>query len=268
MKKEKFLSLIENQDSKSQLKFKRIYNLINDVRIIEWDDILVTQEEFSNYKRVFELNNKGEDLTFEIGYRYFRGNKMKLSRGVFVPQFDTETIIDIVLEKGINQGNCLEVGTGTGAIAISLAHETKLFVTSIDINPKAIDLAKENNENNNGQMINFVLQDYFKYYPINKFDLLISNPPYISKNDPNIEDWVIKNQPKEALFANDNGLLFYKSFFNRAKELLNIGGYMILEIGYSQAEEVVNLAKQISTQVEVKQDYNGYDRFVVVKYEH
>ncbi len=262
MNKKTLISYLDKWNPQLKNTIKDVYNLINDVRVFSIEEIEVTQEEFDKLIDLTVRVNQGEDITLDIGYRYFRGNKLKIDKGVFVPQYDTEQIIDLVLER-INEGRALEVGSGTGAIPIALANETNMEVISLDINPNATKLAKENDINNK---VNFINTDYFEYEPESKFDLLISNPPYIVEGDINVEQWVKDNQPKEALYATDNGLSFYKSFFLRASELLNDKGYIIVEIGYDQGESVKKLALEISDEVEVVKDYEQMDRFVVVRY--
>ncbi len=262
MKKKTLISYLDNWTPQLKSTIKDVYNLINDVRVFSIEDIEVTNEEFDRLLELTMKVNQGEDITLDIGYRYFRGNKLKIEKGVFVPQYDTEQIVDLVLDK-IKEGRFLEVGTGTGAIPISIAKETNMSGVSMDINPNATELAKENY---NGDKIEFITEDFFKYEPDEKFDLLISNPPYIDKDDKNVEGWVRENQPKEALFAEDNGLAFYKSFFGRASELIKDNCYIIMEIGYDQGEVVKELAKSISNEVGVVKDYEQADRFVVVRY--
>lgn len=265
MKKENITLLLNSCDPKLKKSIKEIYKLKSSVISFNWEKILISIEEFNNIKDIAQRQINGEDVTFDIGYRYFRNERLKLSKGVFVPQYDTEQIIDLVHNLKINEGKALEIGSGTGAISISLANETSLEVTSLDINEQATSLAKENDINGK---VEFVNGDFFKYKPNIKYDLLISNPPYIDIEDKEVDEWVIENQPYEALYAQKNGLEFYISFFNRAEELLSSEAYIIVEIGYSQAYNVVELAKKISNKVEVIKDYSGLDRFIVIRYEN
>ncbi len=262
MKKQTLTSFLDNWTPELKSTIKDVYNLINDVRVFSIEDIKVTNDEFNKLLELTLKVNEGEDITFDIGYRYFRGSKLKLMEGVFVPQYDTEQIIDLVINN-INEGRFLEIGTGTGAIPISLVNETNMSGISIDINDRATSLAKENYK---GKKIEFVTGDFFDKSFNEKFDLLISNPPYIKYDDEYVDDWVKDNQPKEALYADDNGLSFYKDFFNRTPELLNNNGYIIIEIGYDQGESIKKLALEISNEVEVVKDYEQHDRFIVVKY--
>lgn len=256
--------LLDNEEREVSKNIKEIYKLFFDKKVLLWEEELISSEDFLKIKLLEKKRRRGEDITFDIGYRYFRGNKIKLKKGVFVPQFDTEQIIDIVLDKGIKSGKALEVGSGTGVISIALAIETKMKVDSIDINKEAIELSNINKKNID---VNYINEDFFKYKTNKKYDLLISNPPYIKKGDYFIEEWVKENQPNNSLYAKEQGLSFYISFFNRAKELLNIGAYIIIEIGFEQANDVCLLANEISESVEVIKDYNNLDRFVVFRYE-
>ncbi len=268
MKKQTLTSLLQKWPPELKSTIKDVYNQLNDVRVFSIDDIQVTDKEFNKLIELTQKINRGEDITFDIGYRYFRGNKLKLKPGVFVPQYDTEQIIDLALER-ITEGNFIEIGTGSGAIPISLVNETKMNGISIDINPLATELAKENFENNfkgDQSRLEFISMDIFNITLNDKVDLIISNPPYIKFDDEFVDDWVKENQPKEALYANDNGLAVYKQIFNEVPNILNPNGYIILEIGYDQGDSVSELAKVISTDVEVIKDYEQHDRFVVVRY--
>ena len=244
--------------------FKKIYNLKYDIKILNLENIWIGLKEFKKLKKITNKKLKKQDITFDIGYRYFRNNKLILKKGVFVPQFDTEQIIDLVLEKKIIKGNALEVGSGSGAIAISLAKETRLNVVSIDINKKAIKLARQNDKKNT---VKFVFEDFKNFESDHLFDLIISNPPYIGKKDIYIEHWVKHNQPKKALYAKNNGLDFYRIIFEKSKELLVPGGYVIIEIGWNQGEEIYKMAKKIYNNIEILKDYSGHERFMVMKYE-
>ncbi len=258
------ISLINKLEPKLSKTIRDVYKEINDVNILVWDEIKISEQD---YKKILEISKRklsGEDITFDIGYRYFRGNKLFLEKGVFVPQYDTEQIIDLVIKNKINIGKALEIGSGTGAISISLSNETNLDITSIDINPLATSLSIKNDTKNR---ILFLNEDFSNFLPNKKFDLIISNPPYISEDDKYVEKWVKDNQPKEALYAKNNGLSFYEMIFNKIPDILNINGYIILEIGYNQAISVGKIFSKISTKMEVIKDYEGHDRFIILKYE-
>jgi len=120
--------------------------------------------------------------------KHFRYNKLKLKKGVFTPQYDTEGIVDLVKNR-VDYGVGLEVGIGTGAISIAIASETNNVLTAIDINKKAIKLAKKNAKLNKvDKFLNIIESDFFKFKSSNKFDFLVSNPPYIDFADQGVEE--------------------------------------------------------------------------------
>ena len=198
--------------------------------------------------------------------KHFRYNKLKLKKGVFTPQYDTEGIVDLVKNR-VDYGVGLEVGIGTGAISIAIASETNNVLTAIDINKKAIKLAKKNAKLNKvDKFLNIIESDFFKFKSSNKFDFLVSNPPYIDFADQGVEEWVKTNQPHEALYAAENGLLFYKSFLQRFEELLTPQGIMFFEIGEEQKSDLAKvLSEYPKFKYEFTRDISGKDRYLVVE---
>ncbi len=173
----------------------------------------------------------------------FRNNELDLSKEVFTPQWDTEGLIDLVI-KHIDFGIGLEIGTGTGAIPIAIASESNNVIYSIDINKKAIELARKNAiKNNVEQAIYFETASIFESKFDTKFDFIVSNPPYISYDDEDVEEWVKQNQPEEGLYARDNGLEFYIHIINRFDELLHPNGMMFFEIGEEQENDLKKLVE-------------------------
>lgn len=265
MKSFNFASLLHNCSLDLQKEIKYIYNYQNNLKISNWNEIEISQEEFNLLKKIAEKKIKGLDVTFEMGFKYFRNNKIKIIKGVFVPQFDTEQIVDLVIEKKINNGDAIEIGSGTGAISIALSTETNLKIVSLDINPLATKLSNFNKVNNN---VTFLNEDFFKYKPTKKFNLLISNPPYIPFDDKNVEKWVNINQPKNSIYSKNNGTIFYKYFFDNAHIFLKNKAHIIIEIGFNQSEEIKKMAEKISNKIEIRKDYSGNDRFIIIEYEN
>ncbi len=270
MKKQTLASLINKWPTELRSVVKNVYNQLNDVRVFSLEDVQVDNNEFNKIMELTQKLNRGEDITFDIGYRYFRGNKLLLKKGVFVPQYDTEQIVDLVIDK-INEGIFIEVGTGSGAIPISLINETNMSGITIDINNEAIELGKINFKNNikdenKLSRLEFANVDINKFESNEKVDLLISNPPYIKHDDEYVDDWVKENQPKEALYADDNGLAIYKKMIELVPKILKPNGYIIFEIGYNQGVEVKSLIEDLALEVEVIKDYEQHDRFIVARY--
>ena len=208
-------------------------------------------------------------VQYLIGNVEFYGYPIEVKEGVLIPRFETEELvsrtIELIKKHGFEDSCVLDIGTGTGCIPISLKKELpKLIVTSIDINGKAIGLAKKNAKANKCD-ITFIKQSIFKYNPINKYNVIISNPPYVDKEEEVGPE--IKYEPKNAIFANDNGLEFYKYIIKNASKYLEDEFLMTFEIGYKQGEFLKKYAKDIfpDAKVTVEKDLAGFDRFLFIE---
>lgn len=261
---ETFLKQLSSDDRRI---FKRIYRYIHNLNNVIWDETQITVDE---YNRILNLVNKQKnniDTTFDIGFKYFRGNKLFVKEGVFVPQYDTEQILELI-PKNIKKKNILEVGVGTGAISISLKKEfNSLDIVGIDINKMALELSQRNAEENKVD-VTFLEQNIFDFKPKTKFDILISNPPYIDIDDENIEEWVKMFQPKNALYAGSKGYEFYEYLIYNHKNFLNENGIMIFEIGFNQAKKIESFSKKVKhKKIKVYKDLeNKFDRFIVIEF--
>jgi len=198
----------------------------------------------------------------------FYGYNFNLRKDVFIPRPETELFVDILKKESPYQNKVLEVGTGTGCIPIVLELEqlaTKIL--SIDINLDAIKLAK-NNANLLGCInINFEINNIFQMKHQSKYDLIISNPPYISLKDLSLlEPEVLLHDPLSALTDYDNGLLFYKYFSKMGKKLLNNNGKMLLEFGkIEQCKDIIELFVQEGYNYNIFNDLNSDPRFILIK---
>lgn len=211
------------------------------------------------------LNNY--PIQYLIGFVNFYGNNIKVKENVLIPRFETEYLVEKTIKyaKKIfsSKVNILDIGTGSGAISISLKKELDSSVTGVDISDDALALSKENALLNEVD-INFIKSDI--YNNVNdKFDIIISNPPYISKDEV-IMDKVYDYEPHLALFAEDNGLYFYKKILDSAKTYLNDKFIIAFEIGMTQGQEIAEYAKSIfeKANVIVEKDLSSKDRFVFV----
>ena len=232
---------------------------------LDADELLKVSKDIENdYNKL--LNNY--PIQYLIGYVNFYGNNINVRENVLIPRFETEDLVDrtikyskkIFTDKKIN---ILDVGTGSGAIAITLNKELNSNVDAIDISDYAISLAKENNEINKTN-VNVFKSDIFSNVK-NKYDIIISNPPYIS-HDENIMNKVYDYEPHLALFAEDSGLYFYKKILDDAKNYLNEKFIIAFEIGMTQGKEISDYAKKIfdNVNVIVEKDLSLKDRFVFI----
>lgn len=210
----------------------------------------------------------GEAVQYIIGNACFYGYEFKVNSNTLIPRFETELLV----EKSVNYINnffedrvsILDIGTGSGCIAITLNKEINSMVTAVDISKEALDVAKENNVINNTD-VNFIVSDVFSNVN-GKYDVIISNPPYISYGDTEVMDIVKNNEPHLALYAKDNGLYFYDKIIKDSSKYLNDKFIMAFEIGYKQGKDITKIVNKYYKDINmsVEKDYSGRDRFVFI----
>ena len=213
---------------------------------------------------------KNVPLSHLAGFEYFYDRKFKVTKDVLSPRMETEELIYKVIEyiKSINKNNIkiLDLCTGSGIIGITLRKELEfkpLEVVASDISEDALKVAKENAIMNEAE-VKFIQSDIFEN--INeKFDIIVSNPTYIAYNDKiTMEDNVLNYDPHLALFAEEDGMYFYREIVENAKEYLEEDGIVFFEIGYDQREKILKLANDNGFKAEVYKDINGRDRMAIL----
>ena len=209
----------------------------------------------------------GEAIQYIVGNVDFYGRIFNVDKRVLIPRFETEELISRTI-KYIDdyfdfKPSILDIGTGSGCIAISLKKELNANITGIDISSEALDLAKENAALNNVE-INFYRSDLFTNIN-NTFDIIISNPPYISYTE-DVMDIVKNNEPHKALFADNNGLYFYEEILKNISSYLNETYLIAFEIGYKQYQDIENIIKKYlpNSYIKLEQDYSQKDRFIFI----
>lgn len=211
--------------------------------------------------------NENYPVQYLIGNVDFYDNIINVNENVLIPRYETELLVEntikILKEKNINNPKILDIGTGSGCIAISLAKNLPSEVTAIDISKKAIDVAKSNAELNNVD-INFIEKDILNEEIIGNYDLIISNPPYIKEGDT--VDPQTKYEPQKALFAEHEGLIFYEEIIKKSVGHLNKKGILAFEIGMEQGDAVKEIVDKYYPNSEfiLKQDYTNRDRTVFI----
>ena len=211
--------------------------------------------------------NNGEPVQYIVGNVDFYGNKIIVNKNVLIPRFETELLVEKTIKYIKNKFNdkidILDIGTGSGAIAITMNKEINSYVDAIDISSEALKVAKDNNKLN-GTNVNLFISDVFE--SVNKkYDVIISNPPYIAK-DEEIMDIVKNNEPHIALYADMNGLYFYDKILRECKDYLKDNFIIAFEIGYWEASEIVGLANKYLDNIciSVEKDYSDRDRFIFI----
>lgn len=203
-----------------------------------------------------------------LGYEYFYGHKFKVNESTLIPRPETEELVEWCLKENTKNTTkkVVDVGTGTGAIAISLKLARPNWqVTAVDIVPETLAVAKENAEMLRAKL-DFVLGDTLTWAK-EEYDLIISNPPYISASEWELMDESVREfEPKSALFATENGLAIYRKLAQQAQQVLAKDGQIFLEIGFRQGEAVSEIFQQAfpDKKIQVKKDLSGNERMVYV----
>jgi release factor glutamine methyltransferase len=204
----------------------------------------------ANQKAVFEALLKrrltGEPIAHILGKREFYGLDFAVTPDTLIPRPDTETLVEAALEKISKNQPCqvLDLGTGTGAIAISIAkHRPLAQVTAVDQSPKALAVAQDNAHQLGVSNVQFVLSDWFTALTGQTFDVIVSNPPYIAEHDPHLSQGDLRFEPTRALAAGEYGLDCIQQIINQAKQHLKPQGWLMFEHGYDQAEKVAQLLR-------------------------
>lgn len=218
-------------------------------------------EEYKELKNLVEKRKEGYPLQYLIGKWWVYGLELFVEEGVLIPRFETEILIDRAVNLKKEFKKILDIGTGTGLIAIALAKEFKnAEIIGLDINPKAIDLAKKNARHHKVDNIKFIESDLFSNLKEKDFDLIISNPPYIDKNLKKSLQKELTYEDDRALYSGSSGLDLIRKIIIESRDLSKEFN-LLLEIGYDQGESVKNLlSKALYKNIEITKDLNNFDR--------
>ena len=232
----------------------------------------IKEEDKNKIREMLMLRAKNrKPLQYILGEWEFYGLPFKVRENVLIPRPDTEILVEqcIQLMREIEEPNILDIGSGSGAISIAIANELKSSsVTGVDINEDAIRLANENKVLNKVENVNFIKSDLFEKLDEDfKYDLIVSNPPYITKDEYETLMPEVKNfEPKNALTDLGDGLYFYREISKKAEAYLKDTGYLAFEIGYKQAKDVSKILEDNNFAIlSVVKDYGGNDRVVLAK---
>lgn len=210
---------------------------------------------------------QGIPVQYIVGNVDFYGLNFKVDERVLIPRFETEELVSRTseyIQKYFDEKvHILDIGTGSGCIAISLERNLEAVVDGVDISESALDVANQNNELLHAN-VNFFKSDMLSNVTA-KYDVIISNPPYIAHNEE-IMDIVKNNEPHLALYADDNGLEFYKKILENAKKNLKSKSLISFEIGASQKDEIISYAKKFfpNSKIWCEKDLADFDRFIFI----
>ena len=226
-------------------------------------DVMLSVDKVERIEDLVSQRIKGKPLWYCIGDTNFYGYTIKVDERVLIPRPETEILCEQAIKYVFDGAEVIDLCTGSGAIAITVNKETGAKVVAVDISSDAILLAQEN-ANKNQAKVEFIQSDMFSNLTDRKFDLIISNPPYIRSNDIlNLQDEVKNYEPILALDGGEDGLDFYRIIANNVLNYLNKNGIVLLECGYDQAKDVAELFNGFD--VEIIKDYSGIERIVKAK---
>ena len=267
-RKVKIKDLVKDNKNINSLILSNILNLNRSDLILNYEKEL-TKAELKKYYKYQKKYQKGIPIQYILKETYFYDKKYYVSKNVLIPRPETELLvgetIKLIKEKFPKKVKILDVGTGSGVIAITLKSLLNTSsVTATDISKKALKVAKLNAQYNK-QKIEFINTDLLNKVT-GKYDVLISNPPYIPYNSKLINKDVKKYEPKKALFAKDDGLYFYKRILKESQDKLNKKNIIALEIEQTKKEEIKKIVTNIypCARIITKQDLNGFDRYIFV----
>lgn len=237
---------------------------VNRAWLIAHENKALSPENFTQFQQLIERRKNGEPIAYILGYREFFGLKLKVTPDTLIPRPDTETLVEAALEKiSKNQSsNVLDLGTGTGAIALVIAkNRPQSLVTAVDFSENALKIAQENAENLNIQNITFLQSDWFSALENRRFDVIVSNPPYIEENDAHVGQGDLRFEPKSALTSGADGLDDIRKIIFESAGFLKPQGWLMLEHGYNQAQAVQNLmAAEGLMEITTIKDFGGNER--------
>ena len=239
--------------------------------LIVYDNQKLTQMQEQEYLEYIELLKQGEPIEHITHQKEFMKLNFYVDENVLIPRQDTEVLVEEVIKiaKKIKAKKILDLCTGSGAIAISLAkYLENVQLTALDISGKALDIAIANAKNNHVQdRITFVESNLFQDLAQEKYDIIVSNPPYIRSEEIEKLDKEVKREPKVALDGGKDGLEFYRKIIDQGYQYLKYGGYICLEIGYDQKEEVIKIIEDKKQYVGTycKKDLYDNDRVIITK---
>ena len=244
---------------------------LNKTKLISNALIELNENEINKIETLINRRLNFEPIAYITNKKEFYGVNFYVNNSVLIPRAETEELIDLVkdyIKKNSEKNiSICDIGAGSGNIAITLK---KLFenadITAIEISEKAMQVIKKNCENilQNKNSINIINADALSFTPKNKFDIIVSNPPYVALKDKDNLQRDLNFEPENALYSGYDGMDFYRNFFNIIDRYLKYNGAFFFEIGFNQGKELINICESFNIKnAEIKKDLSGKDRFLI-----
>jgi release factor glutamine methyltransferase len=253
----------------ARLLFEHISGHGHTWQIVHADDYL-TQAQYLAFDAVLKERLAGKPIAFITGKQAFWTLELAVSPCTLIPRQDTETLVEVCLSADMPaHAKVLDLGTGTGAIALSLAKERPQWqVVGVDAIDEAVELAR-NNATANGLKAHFLKSDWFNALAHQQFDMIVSNPPYVESNSRYLQQGDLRFEPHTALVSGEDGLEDIRFIIQHAPSYLHNDGWLLFEHGKDQADSIADLLKARGfVQIQHKKDYNDLTRVSFAKWQN
>ena len=229
-----------------------------------WPEKTLSSSEQATFTNYLKQRSKGTPIAYITGEKEFWSRPFMVSPSVLIPRPDTELLIEIIQKKLQTNQNltALDLGTGSGAIAITLALEfNNADILATDLSEQALGIAQQNANSHHTNNVKFIASNWFENVPSKRFDLIVSNPPYICENDSHLQQGDVRFEPKSALISTQQGLQDIKQITSTSHSFLKPEGFLLLEHGYEQGNDVKKLLTSSGFKhVEQFKDIQGHTR--------
>ncbi|MBR9805065.1 peptide chain release factor N(5)-glutamine methyltransferase [bacterium] len=206
-----------------------------------WPERSVSEQQQAVYQALISRRAGGEPVAYLLGYQEFWSLRLRVTPDVLIPRPDTELLVEQVLALDDSGLTVVDVGTGSGAIALVVAQQKPDWeIIGVDLSPAALAVARSNGEAHAAGRVRWLLSDYLSAFAAQSVDVIVSNPPYIAADDPELESSVAHYEPTMALIAGQQGMEAFYVLARQAASVLRPGGRLLLEHGYQQAEAVAD----------------------------
>lgn len=271
--KEMFSSFIEELQDYSPHPIRELEYIVMEIKSLPSRSLLYTtpvilqEGELDNIRKIIKLRKEGVPLQYLLGGVNFYGLEFKIKPGVFIPRPETEILVDYIINnyRRLEKPSILEVGTGSGVISICLTKflpESKIIAT--DISGKALKLARHNAELHKVK-IDFIQANLFDFLSSSvRFDLIISNPPYVGRREYNFLSPEVKAEPREAVVGGEQGYEFTLRFITEADKYIAEGGRLVVEIDYRAKDTYIKMLSE-KYRLQFLPDFNSRERVMIVE---
>lgn len=264
------LTLAANTEAKleAQLLLQHVLQ-VNRAWLIAHENDTLSPDTRAKFEALLIRRLQGDPMAYILGEREFYGLVLQVTPATLIPRPDTETLVEAALDK-IPQNmdvHVLDLGTGSGAIALAIAkHRSQANVVAVDASPAALEVAKHNANRLNISNVQFVLSDWFSALEDQRFEIIVSNPPYIEADDPHLAQGDLRFEPPDALASGKDGLSDIRIIINQCLTHLKPQGWLMLEHGYNQGTAAADLMSAAGlVDVATIKDLGGNDRVTIGK---